>query len=112
MVRNACFRRAELAARRDWASLGELDGEAGWDAARWEAAFEPYFEEQPAIGTGAAARAPALWQVAEDRRQWHARQVLDDPSGDHEWAVALDVDLDASDLRGEPVLRPLSVERL
>ena len=56
MVRNACFRRAELAARRDWASLGELDGEAGWDAARWEAAFEPYFEEQPAIGTGAAAR--------------------------------------------------------
>ena len=112
MVRNACFRRAELAARRDWASLGELDGEAGWDAARWEAAFEPYFEEQPAIGTGAAARAPALWQVAEDRRQWHARQVLDDPSGYHEWAVALDVDLDASDLRGEPVLRPLSVERL
>ena len=35
------------------------------------------------------------------------RQVLDDPAGYHEWAIVLDVDLDASDQRGEPALRPV-----
>src|SRR5699024_3212628 len=35
-VRNALFRRVELASRRDWSTLGQLDGEAGWDARRWE----------------------------------------------------------------------------
>jgi superfamily II RNA helicase len=112
MVRNACFRRAELAAKRDWASLGDLDKDTGWDAARWEAAFDPYFEDHPSIGTGAGARGPGLWRVREDGRCWHAHQVLDDPSGYHEWAIAVDVDLDASDARGEPVLKPLGVELL
>jgi hypothetical protein len=112
MVRNACFRRAELASKHDWASLGELDQEAGWDASRWEAAFDPYFEEHSAIGTGASARGPALLRVEELGRLWRARQVLDDPSGYHEWAIAIDVDLDASDRKGEAVLQPVSVELL
>jgi Domain of unknown function (DUF3516)/DEAD/DEAH box helicase/Helicase conserved C-terminal domain len=112
MVRNACFRRAELAARHDWAALGELDQEVGWDAARWEAAFVPYFAEQPAIETGPEARGPALWQLGEDGRKWRARQVLDDPSGDHEWAIVVDIDLDASDRAGQPVLSPLGVQRI
>ena len=58
MVRNACFRRVELAAKRDWATLGELDQDAGWDAARWEAAFSPYFAEHGSIGTGRRPRGP------------------------------------------------------
>ena len=68
MVRNACFRRAELAAKRDWAALGELDHDAGWDAQRWEAAFAAYFAEHATIGTGSAARGPRLWQVSEQGR--------------------------------------------
>ena len=102
MVRNACFRRVELAAKRDWAALGEMDQEVGWDAARWEAAFAPYFAEQATIGTGPDARGPGLWHLNEQGRQWQARQVLDDPAGYHEWALVVDVNLDASDQRGEP----------
>ena len=112
MVRNACFRRAELAARRDWATLGELDGERGWDADHWERALVPYFNAHQTIGTGPDARAGALWQVEEDNRHWRARQVLDDPDGDHDWGIVLDVDLDASDEAGAPVLTPVSVAPL
>jgi hypothetical protein len=112
MVRNACFRRAELAAKRDWASLGDLDEEVGWDAARWEAAFGPYFEEHVGIGAGAGARGATLWQVNEEGRLWRVRQVLDDEAGDHDWAIVLTIDLDASDAKGEPALRPLTVELL
>ena len=111
MVRNACFRRVELAAKRDWAALGELDQEVGWDAARWEAAFAPYFDDHASIGTGRQARGPTLWQVDEQGRRWRVRQVLDDPAGYHEWAIVADVDLDASDQRGEPALQPVGVER-
>ena len=111
MVRNACFRRVELAAKRDWAALGDLDQEVGWDAARWEAAFAPYFDDHASIGTGPQARGPTLWQVDEQGRRWRVRQVLDDPAGYHEWAIVADVDLDASDQRGEPALQPVGVER-
>jgi hypothetical protein len=112
MVRNASFRRAELAARRDWTSLGELDQASGWEAQRWEAALAPYFAEHAAIGAGAAARGAALWQVEELGRRWRVRQVLDDPAGYHEWAIVLDIDLDASDEAGEPAVRPVGAERL
>jgi hypothetical protein len=112
MVRNASFRRAELAARRDWTSLGELDQASGWEAQRWEAALAPYFAEHAAIGAGAAARGAALWQVEELGRRWRVHQVLDDPAGYHEWAIVLDIDLDASDEAGEPAVRPVGAERL
>jgi superfamily II RNA helicase len=111
MVRNAAFRRAELAARRDWRALEELDRGEGWDAARWEAAFEPYFAEQASIGTGADARGPDLWELVEEGRLWRARLVLDDPAGFREWTILTAVDLDASDRLGEAVLRPLAVDR-
>ena len=39
LVRNALFRRVELAALRRWDLLGELDGEAGWDADAWREAL-------------------------------------------------------------------------
>lgn len=110
MVRNSCFRRAELASRRDWTGLGDLDGATGWDAARWEAAMARYFAEHASIGTGRQARSPELWQVEESGRRWRARQVLDDPEGDHEWAIVAEVDLDASDETGGPVLCPVGVE--
>ena len=52
LVRNALFRRVELAALRRWDLLGELDRQAGWDAERWREALEPYFAEHADIGTG------------------------------------------------------------
>ena len=112
MARNACFRRVEMAARRDWDALGEADGGGAIEAARWRDALAPYFSEHDSIGTGTvAARGLALWQVGQHARRWQARQVLDDPAGYHEWAMVFDVDLDASDAEGRPVLSMVSVER-
>jgi hypothetical protein len=37
------------------------------------------------------------------------RQVLDDPAGDHDWAITASVDLAASDEAGEPVVTVLAV---
>ena len=56
LVRNALFRRVELAALRRWDDLGELDAADGWDADAWADALEPYFDEHDEIGTGANAR--------------------------------------------------------
>ena len=104
LVRNAMFRRVELAARRRWSDLGELDARAGWDAAAWSAALAPYFETHADIGTGADARGPQLLVIDRDPGVWRVRQVLDDPAGDHDWAITADVDLAASDEAGAAVV--------
>jgi hypothetical protein len=106
-VRNALFRRVELAALRRYEQLGELDAEAGWDADMWRDALEGYFAEYDRIGTGPDARNPKLLTInAGDSgaRTWTVRQVFDDPSGDRDWGITADVDLDASDETGEPVV--------
>jgi superfamily II RNA helicase len=105
LVRNALFRRVELAALRRWDVLGELDGEGGWDAAAWTAALEPYFELHGAIGTGPDARGPDLLLVEELPGRWLVRQVLDDPATDHDWMISAEVDLAASDAAGSAVIR-------
>ncbi len=110
MVRNECFRRAELAAHRQWPALAELGGD--WSAERWEAAMAPYFEEHDSAGTGADARNSALFQVSQGAVRWRVRQVLDDPEGNHDWAIVVEVDLAASDAAGAAVVVPLGVEPL
>ena len=105
LVRNAVFRRVELAALGRYAELGELDADAGWDAAAWEAAVEPYFDVHDEIGTGADARGPALLIIDEGADRWRVRQIFDDPAGDHDWGISAEVDLAASAEAGEAVLR-------
>lgn len=110
LVRNALFRRVELAAQRRCSALAELD--AHWSRSRWEEALAPYFAEHPSIGTGQAARAAELVQVTESGDGWQVRQILDDPAGFHEWAIVAAVDLAASVEAGEAVVRVTGVERL
>ncbi|NJC68477.1 DUF3516 domain-containing protein [Planosporangium thailandense] len=105
LVRNALFRRVELAALRRYDELGELDGEDGWDAAAWEAALEPYFDEYDDIGTGPEARGPALLVIDQQRDRWVVRQIFDDPAEDHDWGIGAEVDLAASDEAGAAVVR-------
>jgi hypothetical protein len=116
LVRNALFRRVELAALRRWDELGALDAEAGWDAAAWESALEPYFAEHGhddrAIGTGPDARGPRMITITEEPERWLVRQVLDDPAGDRDWAISAEIDLTASDERGEAVVWVTAVEPL
>jgi superfamily II RNA helicase len=112
LVRNALFRRVELAALRRWEELGELDGEDGWDAQAWAGALSPYFAEYDEIGTGADARGPALLILEELPGVWSARQIFDDPEGDHDWGFSATVDLAASDEAGVAVIKVTSVGQL
>jgi hypothetical protein len=104
LVRNAMFRRVELAALRRFDELGALDGAAGWDAERWRAAIEAYFAEYDRLATDADARNPALLHVSPEAERWLVRQVFDDPDGDHDWGISAAIDLAASDDAGEPVV--------
>ena len=88
LVRNALFRRVELAALRRYDELGELDAEAGWDADAWADALEPYFDEHDEIGTGPDARGPGLLIIDQQPDQWAVRQIFDDPAGDHDWGFS------------------------
>ena len=112
LVRNALFRRVELAALRRYAELGELDGGDGWDADAWADALEPYFEEHDDIGTGPDARGPAMLIIDKQRDHWSVRQIFDDPAGDHDWGISAVVDLDASDDAGAAVIRVTDVGQL
>ncbi|MEJ2578291.1 MAG: DUF3516 domain-containing protein [Kineosporiaceae bacterium] len=120
LVRNALFRRVELAALRRWEALGELDADSGWDADAWRTALEPYFDEHADIGTGPDARGPGLLLLdtgagpdsTAGPRIWRVRQILDDPAGDHDWGIGAEVNLAASDVAGTAVLRVDRVDRL
>ncbi len=112
LVRNALFRRVELAALRRYEDLGALDAEAGWNADAWAEALEPYFDEHADIGTGADARGPGLLIIEKERTYWTARQIFDDPAGDHDWGISALIDLDASDEAGAAVLRITDVGQL
>ncbi len=112
LVRNALFRRVELAALRQWDELGSLDAEAGWDADAWAEALTPYFDVHDDIGTGADARGPGLLILDEQPGRWEARQIFDDPAGDHDWGFSATVDLDASDEAGVAVITVTSVGQL
>jgi hypothetical protein len=69
----------------------------------------PYWELHDSIGIDADARGPALFVVEEGAGTWRVRQVLDDPAGDHDWVLTLDIDLAASDEAGSPVLRVVAL---
>jgi hypothetical protein len=114
LVRNAMFRRVELAARRRYYELGALDGSHGWDAELWQAALEPYFETHRSIGTGADARGPQFLIIDTEERpgHWLVRQIFDDPVGDHDWGISAEVDLAASDEAGEAIVRVTRVDEV
>ncbi|HYN93795.1 MAG TPA: DUF3516 domain-containing protein [Pilimelia sp.] len=112
LVRNALFRRVELAALRRWHELGELDAAEGWDADAWAEALEPYFDEYDEIGTGPSARGPALLMIEAGPDRWVVRQILEDPAGDRDWGISGEVDLAASDAAGAAVLRVTEVGQL
>ncbi len=122
MVRNQVFRQVELLARGAYGQLASTAGDGGgggegvngddvvvWDARHWEEAMVPYWQRHQAIGTGPSARGPALFQVTEHADHWRVRQVLDDPDGDHDWAVHARVDLAASDEAATAMVEVLSV---
>ncbi|MGW8486094.1 DEAD/DEAH box helicase [Streptomyces sp. NPDC055886] len=114
LVRNAMFRRVELAALDRAGALGELDGEAGWDEDAWGEALDAYWDAHEEIGTGPDARGPKLLKIEEDSAHglWRVWQAFADPAGDHDWGIKAEVDLAASDEEGRAVVRVTEVGQL
>ena len=120
MVRNAMFLRVRLAARDRFHELAQLDaaaaalteppGKITMRAPQWEEALGAYWDEHEQLGIGPAARSPELLLIDRDPadakgRLWTVRQIIDDPEDHRDFAIVADVDLDASDTAGEPVIR-------
>ncbi|TDV34891.1 helicase-like protein [Actinophytocola oryzae] len=112
LVRNALFHRVQLAAARRWSALGELDGDAGWDAEAWAEELEPYFDEHDEIRTGPDARGQRFLILSEQEDRWEARQIFDDPAGDGDWGFTAEIDLAESDEIGAAAVRVTAVGRL
>ncbi|MFB7506306.1 DUF3516 domain-containing protein, partial [Streptomyces broussonetiae] len=114
LVRNAMFRRVELAALDQVEELGELDAESGWDADAWGEAMDKYWDEYEDLGTGPDARGPKLLVIKEEPENglWRVRQIFDDPNGDHDWGISAEVDLVASDAEGRAVVHVTDVGQL
>jgi hypothetical protein len=130
LVRNALFRRIELAAKDDADALAELDAEDAeglahtdewegpWTGQDWDEALGDYYDEHAEILTGPDARGPKLLFVEEGAQNsnrdkvWKVRQIVDDPAGDRDWVLRAEVDLAASDAAGRAVLRVLDFARL
>lgn len=114
LVRNALFRRVELAALDKVGELGEMDAESGWDEDRWAEAMDAYWDEYDDLGTGPDARGPKLLRIEEKPQDglWRVRQTFADPNGDHDWGITAEVDLTASDEEGRAVVRVVEVGQL
>ncbi|MFD8649395.1 DUF3516 domain-containing protein, partial [Streptomyces mirabilis] len=114
LVRNAMFRRVELAALDNVDELGEMDGESGWDADAWGEAMDKYWDEYEDLGTGPDARGPKLLSIVEEPQNslWRVRQTFADPNGDHDWGISAEVDLVASDAEGRAVVKVTDVGQL
>ena len=107
LVRNALFRRVELAALDQVTELGAMDADSGWNADAWGEAMDAYWDEYDELSTGPDARGPKLLQIEEvpEDRLWRVRQTFADPRGDHDWGISAEVDLTASDEEGRAVLK-------
>ncbi len=112
LVRNAMFRRVELAARDEVDALASLEGAgAAMTRGRWDQALGDYYDEHDEIGVGPDARGPSLLAVTGEGRVWEVRQTIDDPAGNHDWAITARIDLDECDEAGELVVRTLGFAR-
>jgi Superfamily II RNA helicase len=107
LVRNALWRRVQLAALQRDEELLALD-----PGVPWSLALDDYYAEHDEIGTGPDARSAARLVIDEQPDRWVVRQILDDPAGHHDWGITAEVDLEASAEEGVAVVRVLSVGRL
>ena len=100
LVRNALFSRVRMAAHRDIVGLGEADGEWGFGERAWAQALDEYYEAHEEILLDADARSKAYLILneadEEEAHVWHVRQIFHDEDGDNDFAIAADVDLDAT----------------
>ena len=76
------FRYVNLLSRRDWSGLQALCPDLDWADE-----MADFIDEYGPVQAGPEARGPALFSLTEVDGEWLARQVLDDPDGDHGWSL-------------------------
>ena len=113
LVRNAMFRRVQLMDLDRPEELGALDKDWGYGVHEWEDVLDDYYDEHEYVNVDAEARSPKLFMLDDtherDEHTWKVRQIIDDSDGDHDWAIAGVVDLDATQNGGEVVFFDYSV---
>ena len=107
LVRNALWRRVRLISFDNARELGELDAEWGWREPRWRQVLDAFYDAHEDVIVDDTAR---RWEyLAIDEKDeltdhvWHVRQTLCDTDEDHDFLIAADVDLDATQETGEVV---------
>ncbi|MBR5259289.1 MAG: DUF3516 domain-containing protein, partial [Eggerthellaceae bacterium] len=107
LVRNALFARVRLAATQQIAELGRMDAEWGFGEGRWNTALENFFAEHEEILIDADARSTKYFVLDEspekERHAWRVRQIFRDPEDNCDFAIAAEVDLDATQEEGEVI---------
>ena len=69
-----------------------------------------YWDEYDDAGHRRRRPGPPRWSSIDRMPEsWHVRQIFDDPAGDRDWGLSVEVDLAASDEAGEPVLTILDL---
>ena len=110
LVRNALFSRVRLAAAGHAPTSWEGSIRSGAAASRAGSgrSTRTTRRTRPLL-IDADARSMAYLGIDESDEQadhvWHVRQTFSDPEGDHDFAIAADVDLDASQEEGEAVFK-------
>lgn len=112
LVRNAMFRRVELAAADDVDSLAALEPGGAMGRLEWDDALGQYWDEHDEIGVDADARGPQLLVIEEESRSWQVRQIIADPAGNRDWSITARIDLDECDDAGELVVHTMAFARL
>lgn len=109
LVRNALFRRVQLAAAQRAEELGELDSAWGMGEPRWRRVLDEFFDEHDELLLDADARSTAYFAIDERDEQsdhvWHVHQIFHDADGDNDFGIMADVDLDATQEESEVVFK-------
>lgn len=121
-IRNAMFRRLQLASIRRVDRLAALDRAASestdpptqivMDEAAWSQDLSHYFDDHDEMVLTPDARGPQLLRIEQQADLWRVRQVVLDPEGDLDWGIDAEVPLAASDEAGEPVIVVLGLNRM
>lgn len=121
-VRNAMFRRLQLASIHRVDQLAALDRAASestdpptqivMDEQAWADDLRLYFADHDEMLLTPDARGPAMLRIDRENQLWRVRQVVLDPDGDLDWGIDAEVPLAASDEAGEPVIVVLGLNRM
>lgn len=109
LVRNALWRRVRLFKAEELPTLGDLDQPCGFGERRWRAVLDEFHDAHDELLLDADARSTAYFQVDESDEKsdhvWHVTQIFHDADGDNDFQIKADLDLDATQERGEVIFK-------